>query len=331
MANYLSLTNQVLDNLRWDPISQSDFDAPSDPSPAIKRFINQAKDEVLARIGGRLIEKEFLFETNRAITYDTSGSILVVGSGAGDSQILAADPLFDDDWMVGAKISFPSTVYNQLAAPTGVGPTDPTWRRIASIQSTTAATLDAEFTSATTHSNDWTIFRDEYDLDSTVRQVLSAWTNRGPLALDFVSNVAELEAIYPGHATVSSPERCAIYRSATSGSIWAMRLYPAPEEREIIRYRAKYRLPDLSAYSDSWSLEPEIEAMIVDQATVKAVQTPIQNDPDLAQVLGTDVRRRAIEWKQEYAPSDPNRRLRRQTPGSYGLPVRRIRTQVENA
>ena len=331
MANYLSLTNQVLDNLRWDSISQAEFSSPPDPAPAVKRFINQAKDEVLARIGGRLIEKEFLFETNRAITYATSGPILVIGSGSGNAQIFAADPLFDSDWMVGAKISFPSTVYNQTALPTGAGLSDPTWRRIVSIQSNMAATLDTEFTSESTHSNDWTIFRDEYDLDATVRQVLSVWTNNGPLALDFVSNVAELEMLYPGHATVSSPERCAIYRSETSGSIWAMRLYPAPEEREVIRYRAKYRLPDLSAYSDSWSLEPEIEAMIVDQATVKAVQTPIQNDPDLANVLGTDVRRRAIEWKQEYTPSDPNRRLRRQTPGSTGVPFRRIRTQVENA
>ena len=331
MANFLSLTNQVLDNLRWDSISQAEFSSPPDPAPAVKRFINQAKDEVFARIGGRLIEKEFLFETKRAITYLNSGNITISGVGGLQTHLFSGSALFDSTWMVGAKINFPSVAYNQVELPTGAGPTDPTWRRIVSIESSLAMTIDTEFTSSDTLASDWTIWKDEYDLDATVRQVLSVWTNRGPLAIDFVSNVAELEALYPGHATISAPERCAIYRSANSGSIWGMRLYPAPEEREVIRYRAKYRLPDLSAYSDSWSIEPEIEGMIVDQATVKAVNSPIQNDPDLAESLGQDVRRRAIEWKQEYAPSDPNRRLRRQTPGSTGVPFRRIRTQVENA
>ena len=331
MANYLSLTNQVLDNLRWDPISQAEFASPSDPAPSIKRFINQAKDEVFARIGGRLVETEFLFETNRQIDYATSGNTTIVSQSGAGTLLVSSGGVFSD-WMVGAKIGFPTSVYTQLVAPAGAGPADTTWRRILSVVSPTVATIDAQFTEDGTLDNSWTIWKDEYELDPSVRQVMAVWTSNGPVALDFVSNTAELDRYFPGTTMGSTPDRCAVYRSSLSGSIWAMKLYPAPTEHEIIRYRAKYRLPDLSLYSDSWSIEPEIESMIVDQATVKAVQTPIQNDPDLAEVLGRDVQRRAVEWKLEYTPSDSGRRMRRQTPGDNFINRgRRVRFQVENS
>lgn len=329
MANYLSLTNQVLDNLRWDSVSQAEFSVPPDPAPAVKRFINQAKDEVLAMIGGRLIEKDFTFETDYARTQTSVGnSSVIVATGA---VLVSASPgaLFSSDmaserW----KVTLPSVTYTS-GSLTGVA--DSTPHRIVTYSTVDTVLVDRAFTDGDISSSqsDWTIYRDEYDLDATVRQVLSAWTNNGPLTLDFVNNVSELERYYPGDATIGTPERIAIARSQTTDYLWMARLWPAPEKREIIHYRAKWRLADLSAYSDSWTIEPEIETMIVDRATMKAVQTPIQNDPDLAQVLGQDLRRRAIEWKAEYTPSDPNRRIRRETPGST-LRGRRVRFEAEN-
>ena len=330
MANFLSLTNQVLDNLRWDSISQAEFSAPPDPAPAVKRFINQAKDEVLAMIGGRLIEKDFTFETDYARTQTSVGnSTVIVATGtalvAGSPGAIFTSAMATQRW----KVLLPSVTYTS-GSLTGVA--DPTPHRIATYSTTDSVLVDRAFTDGDISSSqsDWTIYRDEYDLDATVRQVLSAWTNNGPLALDFVSNVSELERYWPGDATIGAPERIAITRSQTDSYLWMARLWPAPEKREIIHYRAKWRLADLSAYSDSWTIEPEIETMIVDRATMKAVQTPIQNDPDLAQVLGQDLRRRATEWKAEYTPSDPNRRIRRETPGN-SLRVRRVRYQADDA
>ena len=328
MANYLSLVNQVMDNLRWDSVSQAEFSSPTDPAPAVKRFVNQAKDEVFSMIGASLIEKDFTFETNYAQTKVSSGSsadIIVGGTTLFASASLFTQAMATQKW----KILLPSVTY---ASGVQTGVADVTAHRFATYLTGVLASVDVAFTSGanTTAQTDWTIYRDEYDLDATVRQVLSAWTNNGPLTLEFVSNVAELERYFPGDVTIGEPKVLAITRSDTDGFIWKGKLWPAPEKREIIHYHAKWRLPDLVAYSDSWSIEPELETMIVDRATMKAVQTPIQNDPDLAQVLGMDLRRRATEWKAEYTPADPNRRLRRQTPGQ-DWPIRRARIVVDNA
>lgn len=331
MATFLQLVNQVLDNLRWDSISSSEFSSPPDPAPAVKRFVNQAKDEVIAMLGGQFVEKEFLLETNRPVTYAQTTAAIVNNAFGTTNQILAASPVFQSAWMAGAKIVMPTTAYDQTAVPIGDGDADPSWKRITEVQSDQLALLDSEFTSDTGSVTDWTIFKDEFDLDATVRQVVSAWINNGPMEVCFVDDIKVFERYFPGNVTMGVPTHIALCRSESTGYFWRARLWPAPDERYVIRYRAKWRLPDLVDHDDEWTLEPEILTMIVDRAGIRAAQSPVQNDPDLAVVQSADLRQRVVEWREDNRPEDPARRLRRRSPGEGGTRSRNVSVSVTNS
>lgn len=159
----------------------------------------------------------------------------------------------------------------------------------------------------------YTIYQDEYDLDATARQILTMNTSDGDVDLCFT----DIEEFRHQHLepTFGTPREAAIFRSSTTGKIWRIQLHPVPLDRQLIRYRAVTRTPDLSDYDDFWELEPEIVTMIQDRATYKALMLPSTNsDPQLAVYLDRDLERRAERYVDSFHPPDAGRRRRRRGP-----------------
>lgn len=314
--------NNVLDGMRWDHLTEDVFDDPGDPGQIVKRFVNEAKNDTITELGGELQQKEFVFATNHAVTSENM-TITLTGNSFGTTSLLASGNLFDDSWMVGAKIAMPETAFTaavvSLTVPDEEDPPNRGWFRITTIAAPTLAAVDMDITQDTAiNVTEYAIYRDEYTLDTTVRRVIKAWTSDGPLDLEFVDSRDEFETLYPGDVQIGVPRKMSIRRSNESGGIWMCRLWPAPAERVQIRYEAKWMLADLVEHDDTWDLEPELENIIADRALMKACQTPVQSDPDSASLLRRDTRERAMNWKHAFGNPDGGRVRRRRGPDEGG-------------
>ncbi len=300
MATYLQLVNKVAARAGWDNTTSSGFATVERPHDVIKDLINEAKDEVVADLGIRSSEEEFAFNTiaprgsaeGEGAISGTAGSTAVAGSVAPDEvTVFAASD-------VGLKLI--------SAGFDG-------WFRITARGGVAAITVDASFRS-TFSAQTYELVEDEYDLDPRVRKIHSAWTDRGPLALVFVSEPFYMDRYYPAYTDLGTPRELAVYRSSTTAQIWQVQLRPIPDDNYIIRLKADTRFADLSAADDFWEIMPETEHLIVDRALYKALNSPLLNDPDLGLALRADIADRTRKQRERIQEPTPQRRLRRFAP-----------------
>jgi hypothetical protein len=290
LANYLALVNKVAARLGWDAKTTADFTDPGRPWDAFKDFLNEGKDEILDELGIRDSEEEFAFNT---IVPYTTGNVVgteaaTTVNGTGTTWTAA---------MVGRKMS--------CSAFDG-------WMRLATFNSTISMEFDANIRTTFASGDDtYSIFQDEYDLDADVREVLSAWVDEGPLDLNFVSEAYWFDRHYPGSTDEGTPREMAVFRSGTTGMIWRCQLRPAPDDDYVVRYKARVRLGNLSASTDSWEIQPEIETLIVDRAVYKAAISKVANDPELALVVDADLQGRMNAMRDRQKDPLPMRRRRR--------------------
>jgi hypothetical protein len=310
LSTYLQIVNKIARRTGWDNVTSAGFATAEAPYDSIKDFVNEAKDEIIDELGMQVSEEEFVLNTtalyDTGTVQGTAGNQYIQGTiGAGGYG--AYTTYFTTD-MEGRKIAIDSA--------------GSAWYRIASVTlATQIVYLDATIRDTFT-SSDYTIFEDEYDLDATAREVISAWTDDGPVSLDFRDEARHFDHRYPGDSSTGSPTDMALFRSTTSGYIWTAQFRPIPDLAYTIRYKARTRLADLSAHGDTWDIQPEIEAFIVDRALFKMLNSPVQNDPDLALTIRAVNRESIREHSERHADPTPMRRLRRRGPDEWPTRLR---------
>jgi hypothetical protein len=303
-ATYLDHVNFVLSTLGWNEVTSGGFANPSSPAKDIKRLLNQSKNEVLAEIGQQYFEQDGAFTTLAPATTPQNYRF----DGTFGAQTLIAD----------AGIT---NVYGKLILPEGNGDS---WYRAQNNSFGQALNLDrpprVNFTSQAL-----TMLQDEYSLGDDFHQLISAWTDEGPLKIKNVSPNHDIDEFYPGDLDQGTPLEIAVFRGfnflSTSfitywgpyGGWWA-RIRPIPDGVYTIYYTARRTFPDLSAYDDTWSLPEDIEWFIRDRTMFKVLSSPLQSDPDLAITIRADLAARLETYKDTLTPVNPGRRMRREGP-----------------
>ena len=111
MATYRTLVNNVLATLGWNELTTGGFTSPDEPGRSIKRFINDAKDEILNEIDyNDLREEEFAF-----VCYtpeDETSSIGNIAVGSTSAKCSTRSPVSTSMRTVGSDSSTTKRVGN---------------------------------------------------------------------------------------------------------------------------------------------------------------------------------------------------------------------------
>lgn len=309
MATYLSLVNDALIQLGWAPLTSGGFGTTAPPFAQVKFLVNQAKDEVLTRLGMDFEDKEFSFSTFEPHGKSYLNSTITVSNGTADNQVQFSSQFLTTgmgNGLLKFRAGFDPGIFRVTEIDTG---------------NPNQITLDRDRPDDLSASLDWNLFVDEYVLDAQSREVDQASYSSGPLDLDFLSEGHELREWYPASSLISPPRVAAIYRArddpeATdqTGRHLMMRLYPAPDDEKIVRYSGRSVLADLSAATESWYLEPEVEKMIVERTIFKVLNSPVQNMPDVALTMGQSHDRYLDDYKTQFRRRASGKRMRRYGP-----------------
>jgi hypothetical protein len=302
VADYITLVNKVARRTGWGSTTSGAFSDPGRPWDAFKEFLNEAKDDILDELGIQSVEQEFVLNT--VGLYELG----IIDGVAGAYTVVATPP---ND----AGTAFVAGHAGRKLACSGFDG----WMRIATRDSATQLTLDAQLPATFTEAT-FDIFEDEYDLDASVRRVVQAWNQEGPIHVEQVSETHWLDRRYPGAVSAGTPREMSLYRSETTGMIWRARFRPVPDGIHNIRMKCDTRLVDLSASTDEWEIAKEIENFIVDRTVFKALASKVINDPDLALTTVSDLRGRVKQYRDRNYDPQPSRRLRRMAPDE--LPTR---------
>lgn len=194
---------------------------------------------------------------------------------------------------------------------------------------TGAVTFDHAFpgSTANTAAGSWELVQYEQPLPSTVKRITAAYYEEQPIGLCFVDD--NISDPFPAaHLNCGQPAMLAVGGTLTTTNVDAgetttgirVALYPPPDSQYTITYDSIYEHADFTATTDTLTGVPEaIVGLIVDQATLFALQSRVKDDPDAARLL--DVRLRAdmkvLEDRDSAQPS------RRRVPRPVGSGYRR--------
>lgn len=322
--NYLELVNAVLADTGWSELTFGTFASPGQPGSSIKRFINQAKDEILVELGMQFREEEFSIATYPPED-ETDRSSATFSFADSSSEEAAAV-------VTASSGVFSLTDVNRKIEPeTMSSGQDLTGRfyRITSFTSATQVSVVPPIDGGSGVASEYTIFQDEYDLNARVRGLIWAWDHANQEQLEIVSQAADLAVEEPANIERGQPEQIALIRSDTSDRISRVILHPAPDAYYPIVLKAQTVLADLSGGTDNWELEPEIKRFIIDRAILKVLNSPLQTDPELAVSRSRSDAQAVARWKQANLSQTPRRRRIRRPPDDDGdLPNRQIRPIV---
>jgi len=186
-------------------------------------------------------------------------------------------------------------------------------------------------------SDTWTTYANELVLPATVKDVLSVRNEEEPIRLEFINRDMQFDRCVPRATDSYSNVPEVIYIGGTvtstirsSTTVWdsisnvaavtgtGCMVWPIPSADITLEYSYRVQHSDLSAATDTWTGVPDhIIHTIELRAFQSALESGIQNDPDLAGRIERQVEKRTVRalMKQSRQPN-----LRRVPPafGSQG-------------
>jgi hypothetical protein len=143
----------------------------------------------------------------------------------------------------------------------------------------------------------------DYQLPTTVRDVLSVRHEEDEIAIQFVDRTTTFDQLIPSaHLDEQdSPDLVIVGGSVTStfetasGSATTrlgLMVWPVPTVAYMLSYSYRYLHPDLSAETDVIDAPNPVVDLLIDKAMAKAYRSAVANDPELADRIESDVARR---------------------------------------
>jgi len=335
LPTYLQIVNNVLTPLRWDEIDAGEFTDPNLTAVAVKQFVNEAKDTILSRIGYPLIEQQRVIDLLRTITgtdADGSGTDVYLEvtaggviqfSGSTTGSAVAAQPedfasavdgvIWTERKVKAESSAWPDQTF-RISGTSGAGGDNPAMT-LDSLDNTTTT----PFIGTMAPTLNWKVAKDEYVLPANVRAIESAYCDAIPMRI--VDSEDHMDREHAGQLNVADqPRELATIRATgtlttATDYLRAIRIWPVQSGRKVLRINTLETLPDLSAYDDTWDLEPEVLRLIEQEAFFKCLNSRVQSDPDLAITNRSEIDKNLREWQMANQQADPTKRYRRAGPG----------------
>ena len=169
---------------------------------------------------------------------------------------------------------------------------------------------------------DGTVYVVDYQLPTTVRDVLSVRHEEDEVKVQFIDRTETFDTYIPtAHLEDSdSPDLVIVggqvtstfeYGVGSASRALGLMVWPLPTEAYVLSYSYRYLQPDLSATTDTIDAPNSIVDLIVDKATARMYRSAVSNDPDMAERIEADVARRYQRLLHQDSPMPQRRQVLR--------------------
>lgn len=181
-------------------------------------------------------------------------------------------------------------------------------------------TLETAFPGASGSGLNGTIFVIDYQLPTTVRDVLSVRHEDDDIKVSFADRTETFDRYIPSaHLEDSDSPDLVIVGGSVEATVTTgtpttklgLMVWPIPTVAYVLSYSYRYLHPGHSATTDTLDAPDFIADLIVDKACALAYRSAVANDPEMADSLESDIARRFQRHLTHNSPQPQRRRILR--------------------